>query len=70
MVDVSETLATIERLSEIANDVSAAARDLRVACRVYPRSEKLAADHERFRRAVDDIWNAIELLVDAVGTVP
>lgn len=73
MVDTpnaNETLAAIERLSEIADNVDDMAADLREACEVYPHAEKLAADRERFSRAADAIWDAVELLEATVGTVP
>ena len=66
----SETLAAIEWLSEIVPNVDDMAADLREACEVYPHAEKLAADRERFSRAADAIWDAVELLEATVGTVP
>lgn len=58
----NETLATIERLSEIANDVGTTASDLRVACEVYPLARALAANRARFAAAEVAIWQAVELL--------
>ena len=65
MVDipsVNETLARIERLSEIANDVGTTAADLRVACEVYPRAGALATSRDCYAEAGAAIWDAVELL--------